>query len=282
MIRCYSEEPLLKRHEEIELGRQVQAMVALPEGSLSPQQQTIQRVGLRARDRLIRANLRWVIAIAKTKVNLVETLDLEDLVDEDVFGLIRAIEKFAPSKGFKLSTYATWWIRQAMDRAIAMQGQTIRWPIHQVELRWKYRRFCQQYQQEQGCYPSEETIAAHLGKSVAWVRDFRAALRPLRSLDAPTQLGTGEAGDTVLDLLADPQAQARSKLFEDQEYLKGLFSRANLTPQEIEIFWANQVERESLQSIGECYGWSLTQSKSVVTKCRRRLRSAARRSAGGR
>ncbi|MFO0103689.1 MAG: sigma-70 family RNA polymerase sigma factor, partial [Cyanobium sp.] len=133
--------PLLTPAEEIELAHHVQAgkkLQELPADSLTPQQRRKLRMAQRARDRMMAANLRLVVSVAKKYQN--QGLELLDLVQEGAIGLERAVDKFDPAMGYKISTYADWWIRQGMTRAIDNSARTIRLPIHVSEKLSKIRR----------------------------------------------------------------------------------------------------------------------------------------------
>ena len=127
-------EPLLTAAEEIELGNQVQAMMRLLEEgdrTFTDQEQRTIKIGKRSKARMMKANLRLVVSVAKKYQS--KGLELLDLIQEGSLGLERAVEKFDPTRGYKFSTYAFWWIRQSMTRAIACQSRTIRLPVHLSE-----------------------------------------------------------------------------------------------------------------------------------------------------
>jgi len=127
--------PLLTPAEEIELGNQVQTMMGLVERdeseTFTPHEKKLIRVGRRSKERMMKANLRLVVSVAKKYQG--KGLELLDLIQEGSLGLERAVEKFDPTRGYKFSTYAFWWIRQSMTRAIACQSRTIRLPVHLSE-----------------------------------------------------------------------------------------------------------------------------------------------------
>ncbi|MFG2532435.1 RNA polymerase sigma factor [Streptomyces sp. NPDC048516] len=202
--------PLLTAAEEVELARRVEAglfaeekLTTTPDLSsqLSHDLDRLVVLGRMAKRRLIEANLRLVVSVAKRYIG--RGLTMLDLVQEGNLGLIRAVEKFDYARGYKFSTYATWWIRQAMSRALADQARTIRVPVHVVELINRVVRVQRRMLQERGYEPTPEEVAAHLdltGERVSEV--LRLAQEPV-SLHAPV----GEEEDVALgDLIEDGDA----------------------------------------------------------------------------
>ncbi|MGW7240945.1 RNA polymerase sigma factor [Streptomyces sp. NPDC054804] len=202
--------PLLTAAEEVELARRVEAGLFAEEklggapdldSELALDLDRLVVMGRMAKRRLIEANLRLVVSVAKRYVG--RGLTMLDLVQEGNLGLIRAVEKFDYARGYKFSTYATWWIRQAMSRALADQARTIRVPVHVVELINRVVRVQRRMLQERGYEPTPEEVAAHLDLAPERVGEvLRLAQEPV-SLHAPV----GEEDDVALgDLIEDGDA----------------------------------------------------------------------------
>ena len=224
LVRSYLRDigrvPLLSHEQEITLGRQVQELVALEEleqelemraggakpdheqlakaAQLTPQQLKKRlRSGQRAKERMVAANLRLVVSVAKkyTKRNM----ELLDLIQEGTIGLVRGVEKFDPTRGYKFSTYAYWWIRQGITRAIAEKSRTIRLPIHITETLNKLKKGQRELSQDLGRTPTITELAEAVDLPEEEVKDLLCRARQPVSLDAKV----GDSDDTdLIDLLA--------------------------------------------------------------------------------
>jgi RNA polymerase sigma factor (sigma-70 family) len=202
-----SRTPLLDAAKEVDLSKAIEAGLyaahllgegTVPEGVERRELEQLVAAGERAKDLFIRANLRLVVSIARRYVR--SGMPMLDLIQEGNTGLVRAVEKFDYERGYKFSTYATWWIRQAISRAIAQQERTVRLPVHLVEDVNRMRNVIRQLTREMGADPQPEQVADALGVSVERVNELKRWSQDTVSLDTPV----GDDGDTNLgDLVAD-------------------------------------------------------------------------------
>ena len=216
--------PLLEHDEEILLGRKVQRLMWIQEQqkehncdnkSLSellniPEKQLKRemRDGAKAKEKMVTANLRLVVSVAKkyTKRNM----ELLDIIQEGTIGLVRGVEKFDPGRGYKFSTYAYWWIRQGITRAIAEKSRAIRLPIHVTENLNKLKKAQRELSQLNGQMPDVFQLAAHLGFTVDEVKDLMCKARQPTSLE----IKIGENRDTSLIDLLEDETQLPDRLLE--------------------------------------------------------------------
>ncbi len=292
-VRMYLKEigkvPLLTAAEEIDLAMKIEAGVAATEEleraeadgvELDRREKRrlgrIEQVGLDAKQQLIEANLRLVVSIAKRYVG--RGMLFLDLIQEGNLGLIKAVEKFNYTKGFKFSTYATWWIRQAITRAIADQARTIRIPVHMVETINKLIRVSRQLLQEKGREPQPEEIAEAMGISVEKVREIIKIAQEPVSLETP--IGEEEdshLGDFIQDDDAPPPAEAASFTLM-KEQLMGVLD--TLTPREKKVlslrFGLEDGRQRTLEEVGQEFNVTRERIRQIEAKALRKLRHPSR------
>jgi RNA polymerase primary sigma factor len=277
-------EPLLTPAEEIELGNQVQAMMALLEqGNEEPttQERKLLRIGQRAKQRMMKANLRLVVSVAKKYQG--KGLELLDLIQEGSLGLERAVEKFDPTRGYKFSTYAFWWIRQSMTRAIACQSRTIRLPVHLSERLTAIRKVSLDLAHKLGAMPSRREIAEAMAMPLEELDSLLRQALTTSSLDAPVNGDEGRSflGDLIADS-ADEEPLERVERGIHQEQLGRWLS--HLSEQERQVlqlrFGLDGEERHTLAEIGRQLEVSRERVRQVELKALRKLRNLTRRLPG--
>ncbi len=228
-LQAIGKHQLLSHSEEIELAQAVQAWLSYddPENHSEPCPTDIKNAGLRAKRRLIESNLRLVVSIAKKYTN--RGMELLDLIQEGTIGLDRAVEKFDPTKGFKFSTYATWWIRQAITRSLSQHARTIRLPVHIVEKLNKIKRTRSELTQSFGRTPTLDELSSAVEMSPEKIRKLLQQASHCTSLD----MMVGKAEDTrLLDLIADVNSMNQLELREIRDQLTTIFASSNLTDRE--------------------------------------------------
>jgi RNA polymerase primary sigma factor len=227
--------PLLTAAEEIELAHHVQAgkrLLQLPAEELTPKHKRQLRMAQRARDRMMAANLRLVVSVAKKYQN--QGLELLDLVQEGAIGLERAVDKFDPAMGYKFSTYAYWWIRQGMTRAIDNSARTIRLPIHISEKLSKMRRISRELSHRLGRQPNRLELSHAMDIAPHDLEELMTQSAPCASLDAHAR---GEEDRSTLgELIADPASNEHMDSMDrhiQKEHLGAWLSQLNDREQKI-------------------------------------------------
>ena len=285
-LRQIGKVPLLDAQQEVELAKRIEAGLfaghKLAEGSrmlhpgLSTELARIAEDGKRAKDHLVEANLRLVVALAKRYTG--RGMLFLDLIQEGNLGLIRGVEKFDYTKGYKFSTYATWWIRQAITRAMADQARTIRIPVHMVEAVSKLARTRRQMLQDLGREPTPEELAAELDMTPEKVIEVQKYGREPISLHTPLgEDGDSEFGDLIEDSEAIQPGEAVSFTLL-QEQLHSVLD--TLSEREAGVvsmrFGLTDGQPKTLDEIGKVYGVTRERIRQIESKTMSKLRHPSR------
>jgi RNA polymerase primary sigma factor len=277
-----SKHRLLTPEEEIQLGRLVQRMMELKreQRGLTKEEKREVRRGQQAAERFMRSNLKLVVNAAKKYTGMVTSMDLMDLIQEGNIGLMRGIEKFDPSRGYKFSTYAYWWIRQGITRAIAQKERTIRLPGKVMDMAINWNKVIHELTGELDRAPRLEEIAERFTCSLEEVRTFldRGKSAPF-SLDVVVN---DQGSSSLMDLVADPEnadgmAVMEKALFEEYNgVLAGAFSQLNDKERDIlkrkwGLFGS---EPEKLHEIAKSYGVTRESIRQASERAQRKLKVA--------
>jgi RNA polymerase primary sigma factor len=290
LVRIYLREigrvPLLTAHDEVELAKAIEAglfaeemmqagVMADGRGPQLADLMLISADGTRAKQRLIEANLRLVVSIAKRYIG--RGLVFLDLIQEGNLGLIRAVEKFDYTKGYKFSTYATWWIRQAITRAIADQARTIRIPVHMVETINKMARIQRQLHQDLGREATPDEIAAEMGLSPDRVAEIQRIAQEPVSLQSPIGEEDSDLGDFIEDADAVvPMEAAAFIMLQDQ--LEQVLDNLSVREQRIIQlrFGLTDGHPRTLEEVGREFGVTRERIRQIESKTLAKLRHPSR------
>jgi RNA polymerase primary sigma factor len=290
LVRIYLREigkvPLLTAHDEVELAKAIEAGLFAQEmlqggckvvgaGANGAELAMIAELGDRARQRLIEANLRLVVSIAKRYIG--RGLVFLDLIQEGNLGLIRAVEKFDYTKGYKFSTYATWWIRQAITRAIADQARTIRIPVHMVETINKMARIQRQLHQDLGREPTPHEVAAEMGIPIDRVAEIQRIAQEPVSLQSPIGEEDSDLGDFIEDADAVVPIEAAAFMMLQDQLERVLDT---LSPREQRIiqlrFGLIDGHPRTLEEVGRDFGVTRERIRQIESKTLVKLRHPGR------
>lgn len=273
-VRMYLKEigsvPLLTAEEEIRLAQLIE------QGSFPAATEEDKRRAERAKKKLSDANLRLVVSIAKKYLG--RGLQFLDLIQEGNLGLLKAVDKFDYKKGYKFSTYATWWIRQAITRAIADQARTIRVPVHMVETINKLNRISRQLLQENGREATNEELAQRMGVNPEKIREVKKIAQDPISLETPIgEKEDSHLGDFIEDQKAvSPDDAAGSILLREQidDMLNGLSERERSV---LELrFGLRDGKPRTLEEVGKCFDVTRERIRQIEGKALSKLKKSAK------
>jgi RNA polymerase primary sigma factor len=290
LVRIYLREigrvPLLTAHDEVELAKAIEAGLFAEEklqggiqagcaGAQMAELMLIAADGIAAKQRLIEANLRLVVSIAKRYIG--RGLVFLDLIQEGNLGLIRAVEKFDYTKGYKFSTYATWWIRQAITRAIADQARTIRIPVHMVETINKMARIQRQLHQDLGREATPEEIAAEMGMHPDRVAEIQRIAQEPVSLQSPIGEEDSDLGDFIEDADAVVPIEAAAFIML-QDQLDQVLDNLSIREQRIIQLRFGLIDGHprTLEEVGREFGVTRERIRQIESKTLAKLRHPSR------
>lgn len=255
-LRSIAKEPLLTREQENELAVFIK---------LGDQE---------AINKMVRANLRLVVKIARNYAGL--GVPLMDLIAEGNTGLMKAVERFDPDKGGKMSTYGAWWIKQAIKRALSNQSKTIRLPSHLLEKLTRMRKFIHEYHQDFGREPSNAVIAEHMGVKPGAIAHWKAMSVNPASLDAP--IGDADDGGSFSDMISDIHSRNGFEILDEQQVRHSMLGLLDhLDERELKIlnyrYGLDGRDPETLERVGERFAITRERVRQIQKSALEKLKS---------
>jgi RNA polymerase sigma factor (sigma-70 family) len=266
-LEAISRYPLLTTQQEIQLARKIAQYMELRNNtSPTPAEQRLIKAGLKARATMVNCNLRLVVHIAKRYTGRIKSMDMLDLCQEGNIGLQRAAEKFDASRGYKFSTYAYWWIRQSLKRAIDSKERMIKIPIHMIDRTFKALQIETEYMKEHGRKPSKTELAQVMGLTIEQL----LALVDCNSVHISLDELVTDDGNSLLDLIASPEVDIDFDLDHSKEHVQ--LALSYLTDMEQDIINKRYNEDLTFTAIAKDHNVCRERIRQKITRTHRRLK----------
>jgi len=266
-LEAISRYPLLTTQQEIQLARKIAQYMELRDNtSPTPAEQRLIKAGLKARATMVNCNLRLVVHIAKRYTGRIKSMDMLDLCQEGNIGLQRAAEKFDASRGYKFSTYAYWWIRQSLKRAIDSKERMIKIPIHMIDRTFKALQIETEYMKEHGRKPSKTELAQVMGLTIEQL----LALVDCNSVHISLDELVKDDGNSLLDLIASPEVDIDFDLDHSKEHVQ--LALSYLTDIEQDIINKRYNEDLTFTAIAKEHNVCRERIRQKITRTHRRLK----------
>jgi RNA polymerase sigma factor (sigma-70 family) len=266
-LEAISRYPLLTTQQEIQLARKIAQYMELRDNtSPTPAEQRLIKAGLKARATMVNCNLRLVVHIAKRYTGRIKSMDMLDLCQEGNIGLQRAAEKFDASRGYKFSTYAYWWIRQSLKRAIDSKERMIKIPIHMIDRTFKALQIETEYMKEHGRKPSKTELAQVMGLTIEQL----LALVDCNSVHISLDELITDDGGSLLDLIASPEVDIDFDLDRSKEHVQ--LALSYLTDIEQDIINKRYNEDLTFTAIAKEHNVCRERIRQKITRTHRRLK----------
>ena len=265
-LEAISRYPLLTTQQEIQLARKIAQYMELRDNtSPTPAEQRLIKAGLKARATMVNCNLRLVVHIAKRYTGRIKSMDMLDLCQEGNIGLQRAAEKFDASRGYKFSTYAYWWIRQSLKRAIDSKERMIKIPIHMIDRTFKALQIETEYMKEHGRKPSKTELAQVMGLTIEQL----LALVDCNSVHISLDELVKDDGNSLLDLIATPEVDIDFDLDHSKEHVQ--LALSYLTDMEQDIINKRYNEDLTFTAIAKDHNVCRERIRQKMTSAHRKL-----------